>query len=150
MRLRSGAQAGSIASKSGDGAAVIDVVAVGLREIPVHVAPKSSGGFIDGRPCVRGELGSPLSHCRSKHLGNQGGLRLKVVVEATLRKAGLLHQFAQPDGLDTPFSEQPRRRGNNGAAVFRSLLSRHAQNLLLDSLPPPATDLIYHDYVYNR
>jgi hypothetical protein len=30
MRLCSGAQAGSIASKSGDGAAVVDVVAVGL------------------------------------------------------------------------------------------------------------------------
>jgi hypothetical protein len=43
MRLRSGAQAGSIASKSGDGAAVIDVVAVGLREIMAYVAPKSGG-----------------------------------------------------------------------------------------------------------
>src|SRR6202045_5090086 len=79
VRLCSGGQARSIASKSGDGAAVVDVVAVGLRQIPVYVAPKSGGGLIDGGPCHFGELGIPLSDCRSKHLGNQGGLRLKVV-----------------------------------------------------------------------
>src|SRR5258705_7124507 len=105
VRLCSCAQARSIASKSGDGAAVVDVVAVGLRQIPVYVAPKSSGGLIDGGPCHFGELGIPLSDCRSKYLGNQVGLRLKVVIEATLRKAGMLHQFAQPDGLHSPFSE---------------------------------------------
>ncbi len=43
MRLCSGAQARSIASKPGDGAAVVDVVAVGLGQIPVYVAPKSGG-----------------------------------------------------------------------------------------------------------
>ena len=43
MRLCSGAQARSIASKPGDGAAVVDVVAVGLGQIPAYVAPKSGG-----------------------------------------------------------------------------------------------------------
>src|SRR5258705_1676023 len=105
VRLCSGAQARSIASKSGDGAAVVDVVAVGLRQIPVYVAPKSGGRLIDGGPCHFDELGSPLGDCRSKYLGHKVGLRLKVVIEATLRKAGLLHQFAQPDGLHSPFSE---------------------------------------------
>src|SRR5712664_1446617 len=86
VRLRSGAQARSIAGKSGDGTAVIDVVAVGLRQIPVYVASKGSGGLIDGRrPCHFGELGIPLSDCRSKYLGHQVGLRFKVVIEATLR-----------------------------------------------------------------
>src|SRR5260370_41474389 len=99
MRLCFGAQARSIASKSSDGAAVVDVVAVRLRQIPVYVVPKSGGGLIDGRPCHFGELGIPLCDCRSKYLGHQVGLRLKVVVEPTLRKAGLLHQFVQPDGL---------------------------------------------------
>src|SRR5712672_1685910 len=105
MRLCFGAQARSIASKSGDGAAVVDVVAMGLRQIPAYVAPKSGGGLIDGRPCHFGELGISLGDCRSKYLSHQVGLRLKVVVEATLRKAGMLHQFAQPDGLHPPFSE---------------------------------------------
>src|ERR1700737_1859816 len=105
MRLCSGAQARSIASKSGDGTAVVDVVAVGLRQIPVYVVPKSGGGLIDGRPCHFGELGIPLGDCRSKYLGHQVGLRLKVVIKATLRKAGMLHQFAQPAGLPPPFSE---------------------------------------------
>ena len=105
VRLCSGAQARSIASKSGDRTAVIDDVAVGLRQIPVYVAPKSSGGLIDGGPCHFGELGIPLGDCRSKYLGHQVGLRLKVVIKATLRKAGMLHQFAQPDGLHSPFSE---------------------------------------------
>src|SRR6266851_4943716 len=50
VRLCSGAQARSIASKSGDGTALIDVVAVGFRQIPVYVAAKSSGGLIDGGP----------------------------------------------------------------------------------------------------
>src|SRR5882762_4375093 len=138
VRLCSGAQARSIAGKSADGTAVIDVVAVGLRQIPVYVAPKSGGRLIDWGPCHFGELGIPLGDCRSKYLGHQVGLRLKVVIKATLRKAGMLHQFAQPDGLHSPFSEEPRRRGNNRAAVFRSLFSRHAQSLLLDSLPPQA------------
>src|ERR1700737_1220049 len=105
VRLCSGAQARSIASKSGDGTAVIDVVAVGLRQIPVYVAPKSSGGLINGGPCHFGELAIPLGDCRSKYLGPQVGLRLKVVIKTTLRKAGMLHQFAQPDGLHSPFSE---------------------------------------------
>ena len=105
MRLCSGTQARSIASKSGDGAAVVDVVAVGLRQIPVYVAPKSGGGLIDRRPRDFDEFGIALGDCRSKHLGNQGGLRLKVVVEATLRKAGVLHQFVQPNGLHAAFSE---------------------------------------------
>src|SRR6266436_5711586 len=105
MRLCSGAQARSIASKSGDGATVVDVVAVGSRQIPVYVAPKSCGGLIDGGPCHFGELGIPLGDCRSKYLGHQVGLRLEVVIEATLRKAGMLHQFAQPDGLHSAFSE---------------------------------------------
>src|SRR5882757_9179284 len=65
MRLCSGAQARSIAGKSGDGATVVDVVAVGLRQIPVYVVPKSGGGFIDGGPCDFDELGIPLGHCRS-------------------------------------------------------------------------------------
>src|ERR1700692_1046554 len=111
MRLCSGAQARSIASKSGDGAAVVDVVAMGLRQIPVYVAPKSGGGLINGGPCHFGEFAIPLGDCRSKYLGNQVGLRLKVVIKATLRKAGMLHQFTQPDGLHPPFSEEPRRRG---------------------------------------
>src|SRR5258706_13765846 len=105
MRLCSSAQAGSIASKSGDGAAVVDIVAVGLRQIPVYVAPKSGGRLIDGGPCHFGEFGIPLGDCRSKYVGHQVGLRLKVVIEATLRKAGMLHQFTQPDGLHSPFSE---------------------------------------------
>src|SRR5258708_11232387 len=105
VRLCSGAQARSIASKSGDRAAVVDVVAVGLRQIPVYVAPKSRGGLIDGRPCHFGELGIPLGDCRSKYLSHQVGLRLKVVIKATLRKAGMLPQFAQPDGLHSPFSQ---------------------------------------------
>ncbi len=84
---------------------MIDVVAVGFRQIPVYVAPKSSGGLIDGAPCHFGEVGNPLGDCRSKYLGHQVGLRLKVVIKATLRKAGILHQFAQPDGLHSPFSE---------------------------------------------
>src|SRR5713226_4476213 len=105
VRLCSGAQARSIASKSGDGTAVIDVVAMGLRQIPVYVAPKSSGGLIDGGPCHFGELCIPFGDCRSKYLSHQVGLRLKVVVEAALSKAGMLHQFAQPDGLDPPLSE---------------------------------------------
>jgi hypothetical protein len=46
MRLCFGAEAGSIAGKSGDGAAVVDVVAVGLRQIPADVAPKRGGRFI--------------------------------------------------------------------------------------------------------
>src|SRR5260221_10240340 len=78
VRLCSGAQARSIASKSGDGAAVVDVVAVGSRQIPVYVAPKSCGGLIEGRPCHFGELGIPLGDCRSKYLSHQVGLRLKV------------------------------------------------------------------------
>src|SRR6202011_3479706 len=69
VRLGSGAQATSIASKSGDGTAVIDVVAVGFRKIPAYVAPKSSGGLIDGGPCQFGEVGIPLGDCRSKYLG---------------------------------------------------------------------------------
>src|SRR5260370_10720659 len=137
VRLCSAAQARSIASKSGYGTAVIDVVAVGWRQIPVYVAPKSSGGLIDGGPCHFGELGIPLGDCRSEYLGHQVGLRLKVVIKATLRKAGMLHQFAQPDGLHSPFSEEPRRRGNHRPAAFRSLFSLHAHTLLLDSLPPP-------------
>jgi hypothetical protein len=56
-----------------------------------------------------------------------------VIVEATLREAGMLHQFAQPDGLHSALSEKPRRRGNNRAAVFRRLFFRHAQSLLLNS-----------------
>jgi hypothetical protein len=90
IRLRSGAQAGRIARKSGDRATMIDVVAVGSRQIPVYIAPKSGGGLIDGRPRDIDELGIPLSDCRRKHLGNQYLLRLKVVVEAALRKAGVL------------------------------------------------------------
>src|SRR5580704_2893959 len=105
MRLCSGAQTGSIAGKSGDRAAVIDAVAMGRRQIKADVAPKSSGRFIDGRPCALGEFGNTLSHGRSKHLGNQVSLRLKVVVEAALRKAGMLHQLVQPDGLHSAFSE---------------------------------------------
>ena len=105
MRLRFCAQAGSIAGKSGDRAAAIDVVAMGLRQIKGYVAPKGGGRFIDRRPCALGEFGNTLSHCRSKHLGNQGGLRFKVIVEAALRKAGMLHQLVQPDGLHSAFSE---------------------------------------------
>src|ERR1700681_3277910 len=105
MQLCSGAQARSIASKSSDGAAVVDVVAVGLRQIPVYVAPKWGGRLIDGSSCHFRELGIPLGHRRSKYLGHEVGLRLKVIIETTLRKAGMLHQFAQPDGLHSPFSE---------------------------------------------
>src|SRR6266849_10650771 len=61
MRLCSGAQARSIASKSGDGATVVDVVAMGLRQIPVYVVPKSGGGLIDGRPRHFGELAITFS-----------------------------------------------------------------------------------------
>jgi hypothetical protein len=105
IRLRSRTQAGRIARKSGDRATMIDVVAVGSRQIPVYVPPKSGGGLIDGRPRDIDELGIPLSDCRRKHLGNQCLLRLKVVVEATLRKAGVLHQLAQPDGVHAALSE---------------------------------------------
>jgi hypothetical protein len=58
-----------------------------------------------------------------------------VVVEAAWRKAGMLHQFVQPDGVHSAFSEQLRCCGNNRATVFRSLFSGHAQSLLLESLP---------------
>src|SRR5260370_33918767 len=105
MRLCFGAQAGSIASKSGDGAAVVDVVAVGLRQIPVYVVPKSGGGLIDGRPCHFGELGIPLCDCRSKYLGHQVGLVLKEFVAPTMRQAGLLHQLPLPSGLPTAISD---------------------------------------------
>src|SRR6202165_5435112 len=80
MRLCSGAQARSVASKSGDGAAVVDVVAVGLRQIPVYVAPKSRGRLIDGGPRHFGELGIPLGNCRSEYLGHQVGLGINVVI----------------------------------------------------------------------
>jgi len=44
MRLCSGAHGGgSIASKSGDRAAVIDVVAMCSRQIIAYIAPKSGG-----------------------------------------------------------------------------------------------------------
>src|SRR5260221_12545900 len=68
VRLCSGAQARSIASKSGDGTAVLDGVAVGLRQIPVYVASKSCGGLIDGGPCHFGERGIPLGDGRTKYL----------------------------------------------------------------------------------
>src|SRR5258705_1547216 len=85
VRLCSGAQARSVASKSGDGTAVVDVVAVGLRQIPAYVATQSSCGLIDRGPRHFGELGIPLGDCRSKYFGHQVGLRLKVVIKATLR-----------------------------------------------------------------
>ena len=47
MRLCCGAQAGSIARKSGDWAAVIDIVAMGLRQITAYIAPKC--GRVDAR-----------------------------------------------------------------------------------------------------
>src|SRR5260370_13350997 len=74
VRLCSGAQARIIASKSGDGAAVVDVVAVGLRQIPVYVPPKSSGGLIDGGPCHFAETGIPLADCPSTYPGHQPDL----------------------------------------------------------------------------
>jgi hypothetical protein len=43
MRLRSSGQAGSIACKSGDRATMIDVVAMGSRQIEAYVAPKRGG-----------------------------------------------------------------------------------------------------------
>ena len=150
MRLCSSAQAGSIAGKSGDRAAVIDVVAMGLRQIPAYVAPKGGGRFIDGRSCVLGKFGSAVDHRRSKDLGNQGGFRLKVIIEAALRKAGLLHQLIQPDGLDAALSEKLGCRGNDRAAVFRSPFSRNPQSLILEFVTANGPSLAYQDCGRNR
>src|SRR5258708_28205004 len=68
IRLRSGAQAGRIARKSGDRATMIDVVAVGSRQIPVYIAPKSGGGLIDRPPPHISQLGIPPPHLRRNHL----------------------------------------------------------------------------------
>src|SRR5260370_23749850 len=53
MRLGSSAQARSIACKSGDRATMIDVVAVGSRQVAVYVAPKSGGGLVEDRKSTR-------------------------------------------------------------------------------------------------
>ena len=60
-----------------------------------------------------------------------------MIAEATLCKADMLHQFAQPDGLHAAFSVWLRRCGNNRTSILRGLFSRNAQSSSARSSLPP-------------
>jgi hypothetical protein len=63
VRLSFGANTGRVANEADNGAAVINIVAVSLRQIIFYVAPKRSGRFIYRRPGGLSEFGSPFRHC---------------------------------------------------------------------------------------
>jgi len=149
MGLCFGAKTGRVAGKTGHRAPGVNVVAMGLRQIIIHIAPKGGRRFIGADLDALSQFGSTLRHCRSENLANQVGLRLKMVVEAALRKARMLHQLVEPDGVHSALPEKLRRRSHYGTAVFRSLLSRHAQSSLPEAVPILSLSLSYDDFENN-
>src|SRR5260370_8114604 len=68
MRLGSTAQARSIACKSGDRATMIDVVALGSRQVADYAPPQSARGLVDGScPCNFHQLTIPLTTSHRTH-----------------------------------------------------------------------------------
>jgi len=77
-------------------------------------------------------------HGFANHLGHKRFFGSEMVIEASLRKPGFLHQFREADSIDTFLAEKPLRCCENAFSVLDCLLLRNAhwRGSYLKSLVP--------------
>jgi hypothetical protein len=72
------------------------------------------------------ELLLTLVHGFANHLGHERFFGGEMVIEASLRKPGFLHQLREADRIDTFLPKKPLRRCEDAFSVVDCLLLRNA------------------------
>jgi len=116
----------NVSGETRNRAAAINVIPLGRGKIPLDVAEQWIGPYSPrlGDRCF--ELLLPLVHGFANHLRNERLLGRKVVIEASLRKPGILHQLREAYRINPLFPKKPLGCFEDAFSVLDSLFLRNA------------------------
>src|SRR5260370_36226454 len=91
-------------------AALLEVVPITRGQVAFYL-PRESIGIVSLQRLSNrlAEFGIRAGHGRCNDFGDQGVLRIEMIIKAALRESGLAHEFIEADAVDAAFAEEPRR-----------------------------------------
>jgi hypothetical protein len=119
----------NVSGKSRNRATAINVIPLGRGQVPFDVAGQWIGPYSLGLCDRCFELLCPLVHRFANHLRHESFFGREVVIEASHRKPGFLHQFREAYRINPLFPKKPLGSFEDVFSVLDSLFPRNAHLL---------------------